>query len=151
MFVCMVFLRCMEPVVIEQWDQKLYVTTEPRWEWTSITIYTHLWPLNGMGEIQTPTTEMASEVSIWNLFLFIRGSWTLGGSFMVQKMATSSPIPISGGLREEWKTQNNYQTIVKDQYSPTETGIFLTTEHVWAWTHDLWRTSQSLSTYPPRS
>ena len=28
--VCMVFLRCMKPVVIQQRDQQLYVTSEPR-------------------------------------------------------------------------------------------------------------------------
>ena len=37
LFVCMVFLRCMEPVVIQQRDQQLYVTSEPRRERTSIT------------------------------------------------------------------------------------------------------------------
>ena len=58
---CMVFLRCMEPVVIQQQDQQLYVTSEPRREWTSITRNTHLWPLNGMAEIRTRATEMASE------------------------------------------------------------------------------------------
>ena len=46
----MVFLRCIEPVVIQQRDQQLYVTSEPRREWTSITRNTHLSPLNGMAE-----------------------------------------------------------------------------------------------------
>ena len=32
LFVCMVFLRCMEPVVIQQRDQQLYVTSEPHQE-----------------------------------------------------------------------------------------------------------------------
>ena len=32
LFVCMVFLRCTEPVVIQQRDQQLYVTSEPRRE-----------------------------------------------------------------------------------------------------------------------
>ena len=41
-FFCMVFLRCMEPVVIQQRDQQLYVTSEPHREWTSITRKTHL-------------------------------------------------------------------------------------------------------------
>ena len=60
-FFCMVFLHCMEPEVIQQQDQQLYVTSEPRREWTSITRNTHLWPLNGMAENRTCATEMASK------------------------------------------------------------------------------------------
>ena len=51
----------MEPVVIQQRDQQLYVTSEPRRELISITRNTHLWPLNGMAEIRTRATKMASE------------------------------------------------------------------------------------------
>ena len=57
----MVVLRCMEPVVIQQRNQQLYVTSEPPRERTSITKNTHLWPLNGMAENRTRATEMASE------------------------------------------------------------------------------------------
>ena len=51
----------MEPVAIQQRDQQLYVTSEPRQEWTSITRNTHLWPLNGMAENWTRAAKVASE------------------------------------------------------------------------------------------
>ena len=51
----------MGPVVIQQQDQQLYVTSEPRREWTSITRNTHLWPLNGTAEIRTRATKPATE------------------------------------------------------------------------------------------
>ena len=89
-FICMVFLRCMEPVVIQQRDQQLYVTSEPRREWTSITRNTHRWLLNGMAENRTRATEMASEhqtdhafdglLSLWinykilNIFILLLGN-----------------------------------------------------------------------------
>ena len=40
----------MEPVVIQQRDQQLYMTSEPRRERTSFTRNTHLSPLSRMAE-----------------------------------------------------------------------------------------------------